>query len=851
MDSFYCAGPRTAQGQPGNESGYAIAMNWPLYSFALGILLLQQQPALPPWPWLPLGAAAVLGLLALGRRPGALPRLGTILLAAALGFLWAGWRAETRLAERLAPALEGQDLQLQGRIAALPQDFGRGQRFEFAVAPGAGVSLPPTLLLSWYDRPETPRPRLEPGQEWQLTVRLKRPHGHANGAGFDYEAWLLERGIGATGYVREAADNRLLGRSDGFFSRIERLRQAVREDFQARLPEADYPYAGILTALAVGDQKAIPGDQWKVFAGTGTTHLMSISGLHVTMMAALAAALAGGLWRRSPALMARWPAQRAALLAGWLAAAGYTLLAGAGVPALRTLAMLGAAALALASGRRVAPGNVLAFALLAVLLPDPWAVLAPGFWLSFVAVGALLLAARPLAEEPPRQSWRRRLGRHLGHWSLTQWVATLGTLPLLLLFFQQFSLVSPLANALAIPLVSLAVTPLALAAALLPLPGLAAAAHALLHGLMLCLQWLAALPGALWTPPAPTLPALFLAALGCVCVLLPRGFPGRWLGLLMLLPLLATPQPRPPPGQAWVTLLDVGQGLAVAVRTQKHTLLYDAGPYYSPESDAGERLVLPWLRSVGVDRLDTLVVTHRDWDHSGGARSVLESLPVALLLDSLPPASPEARDLQPLAQERRACAEGQGWEWDGVRFSMLHPPAGRVDAPQGRSNHQSCVLLVQAAGQRLLLSADIEAADEAWLLARHRTELASQVLLVPHHGSRSSSTAPFVAAVGAREVLYPVGYRNRFGHPRPEVVERYAASGARAWRTDRDGAIGLVLGAATANGKPELWAERQRRPRYWYDRYAWKESGQGGPDEEENGNDSKAPAPTTTAPQGR
>lgn len=324
-------------------------MNWPLYSFALGILLLQQQPALPPWPWLPLGAAAALGLLALGRRPGALPRLGTILLAAALGFLWAGWRAETRLAERLAPALEGQYLQLQGRITALPQDFGRGQRFEFAVAPGAGAHLPPTLLLSWYDRPETPRPRLEPGQEWQLTVRLKRPHGHANGAGFDYEAWLLERGIGATGYVREAGDNRLLGRSDGFFSRIERLRQAVREDFQARLPQADYPYAGVLTALAVGDQKAIPGDQWKVFAGTGTTHLMSISGLHVTMMAALAAALAGGLWRRSPALMARWPAQRAALLAGWLAAAGYTLLAGAGVPALRTLAMLGAAALALAS----------------------------------------------------------------------------------------------------------------------------------------------------------------------------------------------------------------------------------------------------------------------------------------------------------------------------------------------------------------------------------------------------------------------------------------------------------------------------------------------------------------------
>lgn len=786
-------------------------MNAPLLAFAAGVALLQSRPELPPWPWLGLLFGAGPGLWLAGRLGPWPRRAGTCLLAALLGFAFAGWRAEMRLAERLPVEQEGKELYLTGHIASLPRDFGRGQRFEFA--PDDALA-PPRILISWYDRPSqnTPRPQLIPGQRWGLALKLKRPHGNANGAGLDYEAWLLERGIGATGHVQESPDNRLLGRQSGFLIAIERLRHDVVQDFRSRLPRSDYPYAGILGALAVGDQQAIPGDQWRLFAATGTTHLMSISGLHVTMLAGLAAWVMGRIWRRFPPLMLGWPAQSAAIVAGWLAAAAYTLLAGSAVPALRTLAMLSAGALALFSGHRVASGNILAFALAAVLLWDPWAILSPGFWLSFLAVGALLLAARPSrarASPGPLQ----RLGRTLADWGLAQWAATLGTLPLLLLFFQQFSLVSPLANALAIPVVSLVVTPLTLAAALLPLPGLAEGAHLLLEGLMAYLDWLALAPGARWTPPAPGALAIALAVPGTLCLLLPRGFPGRWLGGLMLLPLLTQMPLGPPPGSAWVTVLDVGQGLAVAVRTAGHTLLYDAGPYYSPDSDAGERLVVPWLRAQGVAKLDLLVVTHRDSDHAGGAASVLETLPTAHVLESLPPDSRESRTLLPLAPAHSSCQDGQSWEWDGVRFATLYPPEAIARGPTDKANHWSCVLAVSAGGRQILLTSDIEKSDEAWLLDQHREQLASIGLVVPHHGSHSSSTPEFVAAVGAKEVVFPLGYRNRFGHPRDEVVERYAAHpGSRIWRTDRDGAVTLELGKEGISA----WSQRQRHPRYWH-----------------------------------
>lgn len=767
-----------------------------ILAFAVGILCLQMQPELPAgYGWLAAG-----GLLVLPRvdRRTALTRALAVLGCLALGFTWAAWRADGRLADELITDWEGRDLTLVGVVAGLPQEFAGGIRFEFAVERVEdGAVVPERILLSWYagrrDSARPAPPAVRPGERWRLTVRLKKPHGNANPGVFDYEAWLLERNIRATGYVRPDPPERLsemVWRTD---YGIERWRLAIRDNFTARLPEATYPYAGVLVALAIGDQKAVQGDLWTTFNRTGTTHLMSISGLHVTMVAALFAWLVSAGWRRVPALALRWPAQKAAVLAGCGAALVYALLAGFAVPAQRTLYMLLVAGAALLSGRLVAPSRILALALLAVLLLDPWAVLAAGFWLSFGAVGALLyVSASRLGEAA---GWREKLRG----WGIVQWAATLASLPVLLVVFQQFSLVSPLANAIAIPLISFIVTPLALLGAFLPWWPILALAHGVLNGLMMFLVWCAAWP--VWTAPAPPLWAALAAGVGVAVCLLPRGVPGRWLGALLIVPAVFWPVDKPPAGTAWVTVLDVGQGLASVVRTREHTLIYDPGPLYSAESDAGQRVVLPYLRALGLSDIDLLMVTHRDTDHSGGMAAVLAALRVDKVVSSLNDAVGER------------CAAGQRWTWDGVDFEVLHP-AAEAYAGESKPNHLACVLRVTAGGRRLLLTSDIEAADEAALLARYPDDLSAEVMLAPHHGSKTSSTPAFLQAVGAREVIIPVGYRNRFGHPKPVVVARYEALGQRIWRTDRDGAVLVTLAPAATVVRG--W--RQEHRRYWHDR---------------------------------
>lgn len=766
-----------------------------IIAFALGVGWLQTRENLPAWPLLAGLVLIAPGLLFwLGRRRDALGCVGSLLACAMLGLVWAALFAEFRLRDSLPAEWEGRDAQVVGVIAGLPHAFARGERFEFEVeaVETPGARLPRRIMLSWYhgaqDDDWQQRLVIRPAERWRFTVRLKRPHGNANPHGFDYEAWLFERGLRATGYVRPRADAQRLDdlvRAPGYW--VERLRDWLRRSFVDVLPDA--PYAGILVALAIGDQQAIPADQWRLFRQTGVTHLMSISGLHVTMVAALFGGFFGWLWRRSERLMLFLPAQKAAIAAGWCTAFGYALLAGFAVPAQRTVYMLSVVALALWSGRNLGASRSLLLALLAVLLLDPWAVLSPGFWLSFAAVGLLFLVST--ARLDASRGWRAALA----NWGATQWAVTLGTLPLLLLMFQQFSLVSPLANALAIPLVSFMITPLALLFAVFPWPPLLYFDHWLLSGLIGFLEWLAIWP--VWEQPAPPLTATLVAVLGVIWLLLPRGFPARWLGLCLLLPVLFAPAERPLAGEAWVDVLDVGQGLAVVVRTAEHNLLYDTGPLYSAESDAGQRIIVPYLRASGIERLDSLIVTHRDKDHSGGVVAVQEAVPIVRTLSSLPELSGER------------CQTGQAWEWDGVRFTILHPDAAAYEHQAARTNHMSCVLRIENAFASVLLTSDIEARDEQALLDRAAPLLRSDVLLVPHHGSATSSTPDFVAAVGAREAIIPVGYRNRFQHPRPEVVERY--SGSRVWRTDRDGAVRIRLASGLT-----LAAYRTEYRRYWH-----------------------------------
>ena len=532
--------------------------------------------------------------------------------------------------------------------------------------------------------------------------------------------------------------------------------------------------------------------QWQVFSRTGVIHLVSISGLHVTMIAALCALAVSTLWRRSERLTLRLPAQKAAIAAGWAAAFFYASLAGFEVPAQRTLYMLSVVAVALWAGRNLGVVRTLLLALLVVLLIDPWAVLATGFWLSFGAVAILFYAGNSrLGPTEPRR-WRGVLIQ----WGAAQWAVTVGGLPLLLLFFHQFSLVSPLANLVAVPVVSFVVTPLALIFAVIPWPPLLHLDHWVMVQLMALLDWLAAWP--VWQQAAPPLWAVLLALVGVVWLLLPRGFPARWLGLCLLLPALFPPLPRPGMGEAWADVLDVGQGLAVVVRTARHALLYDTGPGYGGEADAGQRVVVPFLRTNGVAKLDALVVSHRDQDHSGGLVSVRAHAPVGRVLASFAEAGGER------------CAAGQSWEWDGVRFTMLHPESDDYEK-KTRTNAMSCVLRVESVGASLLLPADIEAANERALVARAAEALRADVLVVPHHGGKGSSTPEFVSAVAPEHAVFSAGYRNPFGHPRPEILARYGDSSI--WRTDRDGAVRVVLGEGA-----EVTVWRAERRRYWQHR---------------------------------
>jgi competence protein ComEC len=621
---------------------------------------------------------------------------------------------------------------------------------------------------------------------------LKRPHGNVNPHGFDYEGWLFERGIRATGYVRKSTVNaRLADEAGGLPGAIERLRERTRARIQRSLP--DQPYAGVLAALAIGDQQAIAPELWRLFAATGITHLMSISGLHVTMIGGLLAWVVLALWRRSARLPLLLPAQKAAAMAGFLGAFLYALLAGFGVPAQRTFYMLGVVALAMLAGRTVAAPRVLGSALLLVLLLDPWAVLAAGFWLSFGAVALLFYIANGRLA---RRHW-------FVEWGRAQWAMTLGLMPVLLALFQQFSLVSPLANAVAIPVVSFLVTPLALLGSLPGLGIVLQLAHFLLEWLMALLAWLASLPGALWQQHAPPPWAVPLALLGTAWLLLPRGFPARWLGLVTFLPLFFIYPARPAPGELALTVLDVGQGQAVHVQTATHDLIFDTGPAFNAAADSGSRIIVPYLRAMGVRRLDALIVSHADQDHAGGAASLLAAVPVGDFVTSMP--------AEKSALAGRRCVDGDTWEWDGVRFRVLHPASSDY-AEKRLTNAMSCVLKIETAHGGVLVPGDLEGAAEVEFLARHAATARADVLVAPHHGGKRTSSPAFVAAVGAREVIFPVGYRNRFGHPWPEVLERYSSAAARIHRTDMAGAVRIT----TMGAGWDVVHERDARPRYWH-----------------------------------
>ena len=822
-----------------------------LAGFVAGVAAQLQQPAL--WSgqaYVGLGALAMalaLGLFAFrwwstpAGRAHCAAQLLVVVAAAGMGFGLTGWRAAVFGAGALAPSLEGRDIEVTGRVLAMPQVAEDAVRFRLAVESarldGQAVTLPPQILLGWYagfaqrapkiapasgnDEFETalalqrkPQP-LRAGERWQMTVRLKAPHGNSNPHGFDYELWLWEQGIQATGYVRAGPrDAPPLRVSSHWRHPVERARQSVREAIYAQVP--DRQLAGVLAALVVGDQNAIERADWEVFRATGVAHLMSISGLHITMFAWAASLLVGALWRRSARLAPRGclalPAASAGAWGGLLLAVGYALFSGWGVPAQRTVWMLATLVVLRQSGRQWPWLQAWLLAMAVVVLLDPWALMQAGFWLSFVAVG-VLFATDSGANKSFQESGEGRFHPEFLPWWLArplaallrlmreQWVVTLALTPLTLLLFNQVSLVGLLANALAIPWVTLVVTPLALLGVVYaPLWDLAAGATGMLAW---CLKGLAGWPMAsVSVPSAPWWCAAVGIAGGAMLALrLPLCW--RVLGIPLLLPVLLWQPPRVAHGQFELLAADIGQGNAVLVRTARHALLYDTGPRFSRESDAGHRVLVPLLRALG-ERLDILMLSHRDSDHSGGAAAVLAMQPQARLVSSLE----DGHELQALRPSAR-CVAGQRWTWDGVDFEVLHPAAGDYAQPI-KSNAMSCVLRISNGQQTALLAGDIEAPQELALVAADAARLKADWLLVPHHGSKTSSSPEFLDAVQPGLALAQAGYRNRFGHPVPGVVARYEERGIRLVRSPQCGA------ASWQSAKPaEIACQRQADRRYW------------------------------------
>ncbi|MDN0076755.1 DNA internalization-related competence protein ComEC/Rec2 [Crenobacter sp. SG2303] len=741
-----------------------------LPALVAGLVLPFYLAELPDWRW-PLCAALALWLA--GRLlPGWRGVFGVALLSL-LGVAWTSWRAEQ--VEQLSPAWEGKPVAVVAVVRDLPDpgEFGTRLRVEVEQVLTPGATLPRSWLLTDYRNEDWP-----PGSRWRLTLAPKQPTGPANRFGFDAEAWYWSEGIGATASVRKGriAD----GEVDDARARLDRIRSTLLERIDAAVAEPRA--AALLGALTVGAQGRIAAADWQAFRLLGLTHLVSISGLHVTLFAGLVAALLRLVLRWRPP---RRIAPRLVVALGGLAAAlGYALLAGWSVPTQRTFYMLACAVLMLLLRRSLGPFRIWWSALALVLLADPFAVLAPGVWLSFGLVVALMAVG---------VGRRRRAGR----WQealLGQWAVLVMSLLPLALFFNGVPLVSPFANAVAIPYVSSLLTPLALFAVFIPWDGPLRLAGWLADGFYWAVD-LAAPYAPMWSQPGVPWPVAALAFVGSLWLIAPRGVPGRLAGALLLLPLLLYRPPPPAPGTLRATLIDVGQGLSVLVETANHTLLYDTGA-----GDAG-RTVLPQLTGLGVKRLDVLLLSHHDNDHDGGGESLLAAMPVDTLLAGQPESLPDA---QPAAQ---ACLSNQSWAWDGVRFDMLAPDEG-VSITE--DNAASCVLRIATQRQALLLPGDLPGQQEQALAERYGKALRSSVLVASHHGSRYSSGADWLATVAPREVVFSAGYRNRYRHPHPDTLARVAGSGARAWRTDTQGMLTLEMGETLT-----LKGWREQAPRFW------------------------------------
>ncbi|HCU05676.1 MAG: DNA internalization-related competence protein ComEC/Rec2 [Gammaproteobacteria bacterium GWE2_42_36] len=713
--------------------------------------------------WIPVVVLITAGLFHLQFRK----RVTELSFIFMLGCCYVLFVSYHHLHHALPKADETKDLMVVGRIISLPEQKIPSTEFLFKISTIDEIPIHLTARLSWYGHV----PNLQAGEIWRLHVRVKRPRGYSNPGGFDYEAWLFLNDIGATGFVINSPENKKIASVSVMYD-IDHWRMEMLAHLKQLFPhEAALSF---LTALMLGDRGLLTTEQWKVLQVTGTEHLIAIAGLHIGLIDGFVYCFINFLWRRSRHFMLYVPAQIAASSGGFMAALFYSMLAGFPLQTKRALIMLAAGLIGVLCRRRFLSWQSFSLALLWVLFLNPLDVLSESFWLSFATVAWIILA---LNHRPIGEGWRRYI--------YLQWTITLGLLPLTLIFFSQISCLGFFANLIVVPWFALIIMPCCFLGDLF-LMTLPVIAKILLLFVLLnikvmfaFLSYLSNFSALIWQPAFPT-PLIFcLTLMGVFLLLTTQKNWIRGLSIVCFLPLIFSRAPSPQLGEWWVTLLDVGQGLSTVIQTAHHVLIYDTGPRFGPEQDAAQFVIIPFLNRQGIHHIDRIIVSHGDEDHSGGANTLLKTMHVDSLMTS-------DTDLFKSTYPGVApCEENTHWRWDGVDFQFLSPPAG---LPY-QDNNSSCVLKIYDGHHSVLFTGDIEASLESDLIHRERTQLPSEILVAPHHGSKTSSSPDFVAAVQPRYVLYPVGYLNRFHFPHPSVVQRYQSVLAKQFDTATDGAI--------------------------------------------------------------
>ena len=755
--------------------------------YAFGIMLIGWLPGLPSVSLLGLALLFGVFFFILSFVRG---HFFVLLSGGLLGLSVGGFYGHSVQSHWLPHHLESQDLAVTGKVVGLPTKSGPLVRFNFEVdkkdneaQPGLGL-----LRLSWYDSPGLSL-ELSPGQCWRLTVKVRHPRGNSSPGAFDLEAWAAREGIQATGYVKSG--ELMSTRCHDLFTRLDRVREQIKQWISQHVKPG---ISVLLTALLIGDKSGITPEQWQLFNSTGTTHLMVISGLHIGLVAALGYWIAFGLGWLGLVPLRKVPRPRLAALASLFAAFFYASLAGFTIPVQRALVMTSVALAGPLLGIRPRASNLWVLALAVVLSIDPLAVTSLGFWYSFFAVAALLFAL----------SGRRGNTSMVRKTLAPQWVVFIVLCPMLLYNQQTISAFSPLVNLIAIPVVGGLAVPLSLLSVLLqwfyePIGVFFLQLAAwLLDYWLIGLQWLHGVSFLLPVVASPSVLGIVLAVTGGFFLLTPRALGIRRLAPFLLLPWLFPRIELAKEGQVQVTVLDVGQGLSVLARTREHALLYDTGGVLSGGATMAERVVIPYLKRQGVSQLDRLMISHGDSDHAGGLDKVVKSVPVSEVYSGTP--------LDHYQGGVSTCKAGLDWKWDGVEFEVLSGGQSR-----GASNDRSCVLKITASGQSFLLTGDIGQRVEQQLIDE-RLPLRSTVLLVPHHGSKYSSSENFLDQVGASIALVSAGYRNRFGHPAEQVLERLEKVGAKVLSTAELGTLWFVLGEVPLS----VMGHRQQWPRYWW-----------------------------------